>query len=167
MTRNKIKKLKEKYNLTQLECDLIRFEGLKLKPYKCTADKWTIGVGRNLEDNPLRLCEVIGLLKCDTKEKKEKFFIGLMKKETAKVNNYMLGYELNETKRHVVFLMVYQMGWSSVNGFIEMFKAIQVKDWERASIEMLDSKWAKQTPNRAKILANRMRTGKIEENGQY
>ena len=29
---------------------LKRHEGLKLKPYKCTADKLTIGVGRNLED---------------------------------------------------------------------------------------------------------------------
>jgi GH24 family phage-related lysozyme (muramidase) len=28
---------------------LIEFEGLKLKPYKCTANKLTIGIGRNLE----------------------------------------------------------------------------------------------------------------------
>lgn len=37
--------------MTKLEKDLIRDEGLRLKPYRCTADKLTIGVGRNLEDN--------------------------------------------------------------------------------------------------------------------
>ena len=26
------------------------FEGLELKPYKCTSDKTTIGLGRNLDD---------------------------------------------------------------------------------------------------------------------
>lgn len=26
-------------------------EGLRVKPYKCTADRWTIGYGRNLQDN--------------------------------------------------------------------------------------------------------------------
>ena len=29
---------------------LILHEGLELKPYQCTADKTTIGVGRNLSD---------------------------------------------------------------------------------------------------------------------
>lgn len=34
-------------------CDrLIAHEGMKLMPYRCTAGKLTIGVGRNLEDNP-------------------------------------------------------------------------------------------------------------------
>ena len=34
-------------NLTEL---LKKHEGVKYELYKCTADKWTIGVGRNLED---------------------------------------------------------------------------------------------------------------------
>ncbi len=39
--------------------DLIKFEeGLKLKPYKDTAGKWTIGYGRNLDDNPLNPAEI-------------------------------------------------------------------------------------------------------------
>lgn len=31
---------------------LILEEGLKLQAYKCTEGKWTIGVGRNFQDNP-------------------------------------------------------------------------------------------------------------------
>jgi len=35
------------------------------------------------------------------------------------------------------------------------------KDWNRAAVEMLDSKWARQTPARAKEAAEMMRTGAI------
>ena len=37
-----------------------------------------------------------------------------------------------------------------------MLKAISEKDYKQASVEMLDSRWAKQTPNRANRMAERM-----------
>ena len=37
-------------DLDALKKQLIMHEGLKLTPYRCTADKLTIGVGRNLDD---------------------------------------------------------------------------------------------------------------------
>jgi lysozyme len=37
-----------------------------------------------------------------------------------------------------------------------MLKALQDEDYKQASVEMLDSRWAKQTPNRAKRMAERM-----------
>lgn len=45
-----------------LKDQLILHEGLKLKPYKCPANKWTIGVGRNLEDVGLSKDEQLKLL---------------------------------------------------------------------------------------------------------
>ena len=36
--------------IEQLKTDLKADEGLKLKPYTCTANKLTIGIGRNLDD---------------------------------------------------------------------------------------------------------------------
>jgi len=36
-------------------------EGYKPSPYKDTVGKWTVGYGRNLEDNPLTPIEVIKL----------------------------------------------------------------------------------------------------------
>jgi len=38
---------------------LVIDEGIELTPYKCTANKWTIGVGRNLSDKGLTLDEVM------------------------------------------------------------------------------------------------------------
>jgi hypothetical protein len=37
-------------NLHRLQKQLIRHEALRLKPYRCSADKLTIGIGRNLDD---------------------------------------------------------------------------------------------------------------------
>ena len=64
---------------------------------------------------------------------------------------------LPETKAEIVAEMVYQMGVGGVLKFKKMWKALKIKDYEEASLQMLDSTWAKQTPNRAIELAKRMR----------
>jgi len=38
-------------------------EGYRTQPYKDTVGKWTVGYGRNLEDNPLDTSEVLELFK--------------------------------------------------------------------------------------------------------
>ena len=37
-------------NIQRLRQQLVTHEGVELKPYRCTSDKLTIGVGRNIED---------------------------------------------------------------------------------------------------------------------
>lgn len=49
--------------------------------------------------------------------------------------------------------MVYQMGTTGVSNFKNTLAAIQSGDYKLAAVEMLDSKWAKQTPNRAAEMA--------------
>ncbi len=59
-----------------------------------------------------------------------------------------------EPVQDVVYEMCYQLG---INGFSKFKKAIdhlEGKRWDKASAEMLDSLWAKQTPNRAIKLSN-------------
>ena len=59
--------------------------------------------------------------------------------------------------KDVVMEMCYQLG---VNGFSKFKKTIsylQNRQFEEASVEMLDSLWAKQTPNRAKELSERVK----------
>lgn len=52
-------------DLRKLINDLIRDEGLKLKPYRCTSNKLTIGIGRNLDDNGITEAEARYLLHND------------------------------------------------------------------------------------------------------
>lgn len=53
--------------IQQLRKDLRRDEGLRLKPYLDTADKWTIGYGRNLSDRGISKDEAEFLLAEDVK----------------------------------------------------------------------------------------------------
>ena len=52
-------------NHQKLVNELIRDEGVKLKPYKCTAGHWTIGIGRTLEIQGISGREALFLLDND------------------------------------------------------------------------------------------------------
>jgi lysozyme len=51
--------------LERIKEQLVRHEGLRLKPYRCTAGKLTIGIGRNLDDKGISQTEAYVLLDND------------------------------------------------------------------------------------------------------
>ena len=57
----------------------------------------------------------------------------------------------------VVLNMCYQLGVTGVSKFRKAISALQEGEWQEAADEMLDSLWARQTPNRAKELSNIVR----------
>ena len=65
--------------------------------------------------------------------------------------------------KSVLMEMCYQLGVTGVSKFKKALKAMEDGDWEKAADEMLDSKWAKQTPNRAKEMSNIIRSLYEEE----
>jgi lysozyme len=58
----------------------------------------------------------------------------------------------------ILLEMAYQMGCRGVGKFDNMWNALEVGDYRVAADEMLDSRWARQTPARANRLADRMRS---------
>ena len=58
-----------------------------------------------------------------------------------------------KTIQDVVMEMCYQLGVTGFSKFVKTITYLKDKDFKNASIEMLDSKWAKQTPNRAKKMS--------------
>jgi len=69
--------------------------------------------------------------------------------------------DLNEVRKTVIIDMVFNMGVSRFNqrGWPNFFGAVIDRDFKRAKMEMLDSKWAGQVKTRANILANMMESG--------
>jgi lysozyme len=61
--------------------------------------------------------------------------------------------------QNIVTEMCYQLGVTGFSKFRKTISYLQNKEFKNASIEMLDSRWAKQTPNRAKALSERV--GKV------
>ncbi len=127
-----------------------RHEGLKLKPYKCTAGKLTIGYGRNLEDRGIDKDEAEQMLLRDMCEVEEQLFDkGLLD-------------GLNDARKAVLINMGFQLGITGLLKFKRMLSALVNHEYELAAKEMLDSRWAGQTPNRAKELSDQMATGEFQ-----
>jgi lysozyme len=126
--------------------ELIADEGLRLKPYRDTVGKLTIGVGRNLDDEGITKEEALYLLNND---------IQRVKGQLVSVQTFS---QLSDVRQRVLTEMAFNMGIGGLMGFREMWQAIQVKDWDGAANAMLDSLWAKEVGQRAVRLATCMRT---------
>ena len=61
---------------------------------------------------------------------------------------------LPEEAQEVIYEMCYQLGVTGVSKFKKTLLYLENEEFNRASKEMLDSKWARQTPNRAKRLSD-------------
>ena len=66
--------------------------------------------------------------------------------------------DLPETVQHVLSEMCFQLGQTGVSKFKNMWKCLQDRNFEGASLEMLDSRWNRQTPNRCKKLSDQMKS---------
>jgi len=66
--------------------------------------------------------------------------------------------ELHIEAKNVITEMVFQLGTQGVRNFRNMISALQDRDYQRASAEMLDSRWHAQTTNRCESLAKIMAT---------
>ena len=53
--------------------------------------------------------------------------------------------------------MVFQLGTQGVRNFKKMILALEEKDYFEAHVQMLDSRWAKQTPARCTELSEIMK----------
>jgi lysozyme len=126
---------------------LIMHEGLKLRPYKCSAGKLTIGIGRNLEDRGITKEEAIYLAKND-----------IQGVEQALALNHWYA-TLDPIRQKVIIDMAFNMGINGLLKFKKMILAIERRDFVKAADEMLDSLWAEQVGVRAKRLAEMMRNG--------
>ena len=67
--------------------------------------------------------------------------------------------DLNVVRRDALTNMAYQMGVAGVLKFKNMLNSMYRGDFDKAYREALNSKWAKQTPNRAHEVAEMIRKG--------
>lgn len=65
----------------------------------------------------------------------------------------------NEARRDIIYSMMYQLGVEGLSTFSNTLKSIANGDFDGGADGMLNSLWAKQTPNRAKRHAQVMRSG--------
>lgn len=137
----------------QIACDMATawlkaHEGLRLKPYRCTAGKQTIGYGRNLEDVGITQVEADYLLVADVAR--------AFRAAEHLVANFV---RLCPTRQAVLVDMAFNLGARGLAGFVNMRTAIEQENFAKAAEEMLNSNWAKQVKGRAVFLADKMKNG--------
>jgi len=114
-------------------------EGLKLKPYLCSAGKLTIGYGRNLDDRGITKHEAETMLDTDIAQAQQDLFqIFGHQVDALSVNRYAALVD-----------MMFNLGLTRFRGFKKMIEAIKQNDWKETHRQALDSKWAEQVKTRS------------------
>lgn len=137
-------------------------EGRKDEPYKCSAGHWTIGVGWNMDANPLPP------------------YIEYYLKQNGRITNAMADHllvisvrsaiadcrvlfpnfdEFTNSRRMALIDFVFQLGFKRARTFVRAIAAVNTGRWEDAAAEMRDSAWAHQTPNRAAEVTDMIEAG--------
>ena len=141
-------------NMDRLLESVKKHEGYRNKVYLDTLGKRTVGVGHLCVEDFWE----------DDKEYEEKFLMEILQKdlqEAIKGARELMEerdcLEIDDKAEELLIEMVFQLGKNGVSKFRNMWKALAEKNYIGASYEMLDSRWAKQTPNRAKAMAKTMK----------
>ena len=127
-----------------------RHEGKRYQPYEDSEGILTVGYGRNLRDVRFSENEI------------ELMFENDFRRAQGGAQSFAAYQQMNEIRRGVLTEMVFQMGVNGVSKFKKFLAAAFAHDWARAADEMLDSRWAKQTPERARELAKLFMRGTHE-----
>ena len=117
-------------------------EGFRSKVYKCTAGVDTFGHG----------------LTWITEEESLEILANRISQLHLKLLDKLDWYkDMPPEVQGVIIEMCYQMGFAGFCKFKKAIANMKDKNWKAAAVEMLDSKWAKQTANRANRLADIIR----------
>ena len=139
-------------NMDRLLQSVKKHEGYRNKVYLDTLGKRTVGVGHLCVEDFWE----------DDKEYSEEMLMNILKDD---LKNAIEGAErllkdcriLDSLAKEIIVEMVFQLGETGVSKFKNMLKALKEgPDYQTAAIEMLDSRWAKQTPERAAAMSSEM-----------
>lgn len=135
-------------------------EGFRAKPYHCTEGYATIGIGTKIGP---KLASLDMYQFTVTKKVAEAFLEEELRSIMEKLIKHRWYTDLDEDRQVIIKSMAYQMGYSGLINFKKMIAALEKKQWTEASLQALDSRWAKQTPARAKRHANVLAGSKIKD----
>ena len=136
-------------------------EGFRGEPYLDTVGKWTVGIGRNLDDKGLTPAELRSLF---ARQQMTRDFARLLlsndvEEIESNLRTALPWFDQLDEARQYVLVNMGMMGVKRLMGFKKMLAAMQIGDWPAAAEELLSSKYAGQVGKRAERLANIMRTG--------
>jgi lysozyme len=135
----------------QLFARLIADEREVLHAYQDHLGFWTIGVGILIDER-----KGGGI----THEESRYLLRNRVRRKEAECESrFEWWHNIDDVRQGVILCMAFQLGTNGVANFKRMCAALRIRDYITASIEMLDSTWRKQTPERCERMAQIMRSG--------
>lgn len=118
---------------------LERDEGLRLKPYKCTAGFLTIGVGRNLDAIGITREMAFQMLDED---------VVTAQKACQKIFDSQFD-EWGENRQLGWLNLAFNLGYHSLSKFKNTIRAARLEDWKEVEAGLRGSLWFRQVGQRA------------------
>lgn len=134
-----------------LKKQLTKDEGKRKYVYKDHLGFWTIAIGRLVDDRKgvgLRESEMQFMFQNDVDERMQE-----LSRRIPWIN------KLDEPRQGVLLNMSFQLGVEGLLGFVTTLRLVKEGKYKEASEQMMKSKWARQTPERARRLADQMEVG--------
>ena len=142
-------------DLDKLQEELAEDEGCKYEIYNAHLGYATFGIGHLVTDSDLEYGQEIG-----TKVSKERVDECFKTDIEITIEDCNILYsnfnDIPEEAQLILANMMFNLGRPRLSKFLKLKAAVDDEDWMEASVQMMDSKWAKQVPNRAKRLCERM-----------
>jgi len=134
-------------NLEDLKNEIKKEEGYRLEVYIDTEGFPTGGYGHKIIDG-----EKIPT----TKEGWEELFEKDFSRACEGAMNICGDWNIKDEAKAIIIHMVYQMGEAGVRKFKRALSHLKKAEYKYYAGEMMNSRWANQTPNRAKRLSDHM-----------
>jgi len=139
-----------------------KHEGRRKKPYKCPAGKLTIGVGHNMDANPLPpdIQQYLAQHGYITDEMIDRLLNTDIRHAVADCQVIFPAFNtFSDNRRMALIDFVFQLGFTGARRFTRSVNAINAEKWDDAARYMGESLWARQTPSRAKEVIDLIREG--------
>ena len=150
-------------NLIKLQNEIADDEGIKYELYLCSESHLTGGIGHLITESDTEYYgKPVG-----TKVPNEQVNDWFERDIETTIKDCKLLFSqfdnLPEEIQHVLANMCFQLGRPRLSKFKNMIAAVEDCDWARMADEMENSRWFKQTTNRAQRLINRVEQQIIKE----
>lgn len=156
------------YDRAKLKAELERDEGMRLKVYRCTAGKLTIGVGRNLDDVGILPAEqqalgiTVGSCSKAGITKAQAYALldyDIANCEKALDRHFPWWRKMTDARQRVILNMCFNLGINRLRGFKNTLRFMETGQYDKAAVNMGKSLWADQVGKRAVRLMAMMHNG--------
>ena len=138
------------YPIDQVTESLREEEGWSSTIYKCSENKMSLGYGRNVDPDG-----GIGI----TREEGEFMLANDVRRTIEELENAFPQFgDLDQQRTAVLIELGFQLGMPTLRKFTNMLGGLWAGDNDRAADELLDSRYARQVPARARRYAERLQS---------